>query len=179
MAKLTPLEEVTWRSPPRATFGAMAAEIEARFGPPSARGLDSSGLGPFDAHLLRCPCGLELSLWRYHLGPQLEPIDAAVAACSYEIYSSEPADLAHLAFHLEVPVEQLSPTGAAAGAAPGERVAAAFRVMRTDDNGNDVEVTRATSRCEAEALVEQYERRGHKQSYWIAEVDRGEERRPP
>jgi len=39
--------------------------------------------------------------------------------------------------------------------------------MRTDDNGNDVEVRRLTNRCEADALVREYEARAHKQTYWI------------
>jgi len=43
-----------------------------------------------------------------------------------------------------------------------------FVVMRTDDNGNDIEVTRATSRCKATAIG--YEARAHKQTYWIDEV---------
>jgi hypothetical protein len=44
-----------------------------------------------------------------------------------------------------------------------------FVVMRTDDNGNDIEVTRVASRSEAEAVVRMYEARAHKQSYWIAD----------
>ena len=42
-----------------------------------------------------------------------------------------------------------------------------FIVMRSDDNGNDVEVARVATREEAEALVRMYEARGHKQMYWI------------
>jgi hypothetical protein len=73
--------------------------------------------------------------------------------------------------HLEVPVAQL---GLSTESEDPRSAAPSFIVMRTDDNANDVEVTRVTSRCEAEAVVEQYERRGHKQSYWIAEVDPAE-----
>ncbi len=172
MAKITQLDQVTWTSPALATFGAMAAEIEVRFGPPSARELDSNGLGPFDAHLLRFPC--ELALWRFHLGPQASPIDPIVEPCCYDVYSPEPSELDHLAFHLGVPVEQLSLATDGAGRPLLARAARLFRVMRTDDNGNDVEMTRVTSRCEAEAMVAQYERRGHKQSYWVSEVDPAE-----
>ena len=39
--------------------------------------------------------------------------------------------------------------------------------MRQDDNGNQFEVTRVTSRCKAEALVRRYEASAHKQMYWI------------
>jgi hypothetical protein len=174
MPKFTTLEQVTWRSQPLATVDAMAAEVDARFGPPSARDLDSNGLGLFDAHLLRFPCGLELALWRFHLGPPLYPIDPAIAPCCYEVYSPEPRDLDHIAFHLEVPVEQMSLTTEGAVGPLAARAAPSFIVMRTDDNANDVEVIRVLSRCEAEAVVERYERRGHKQSYWIAEADPAE-----
>lgn len=171
MVKFAVLDQVTWRSLPLATFSAMTAEIEARFGPPSVRDLDSSGLGPVDAHLLRFSCGLELALWRFQLGPQGEPIDAAVEPCWYDVYASEPVALDHVAFHLELAGAQLGP---ALEGPDGPRAAAAarsVRVMRTDDNGNDVEVARVTSRCEAEALAAEYERRGHKQLYWIAEIE--------
>jgi hypothetical protein len=179
MSKVATLEQVTWNSPPLATFSAIKAEVEARLGPPSVRDLDSNGLGLFDAHLLRFPCGLELALWRFHLGPQLCPIDPAVDPCWYEVYSPEPPDLDHIAYHLEVPVEQLSLTTDSADRPLAARAGPSFIVMRTDDNANDVEVTRVTSRCKAEAMVAQYERRGHKQSYWIAEVDLAEAGRSP
>jgi hypothetical protein len=39
--------------------------------------------------------------------------------------------------------------------------------MRQDDNGNVCMMTRATSRAEAEAIVLEYENRGHKQMYWV------------
>jgi len=72
--------EPSWTSPPLAVFEALAATIEARFGPPSERGLDSNGLGLFDAHCLRFPCGLEVALWRFHLGAHLQAIDPAIEA---------------------------------------------------------------------------------------------------
>jgi hypothetical protein len=46
-----------------------------------------------------------------------------------------------------------------------------YVVMRTDDNGNDVEVARFTDRSEAEATKRAFEVRGHKQLYWIAELE--------
>lgn len=44
-----------------------------------------------------------------------------------------------------------------------------FAVMRADDNGNEVEVTRAATREEAERIARDYEARGHRQIYWVEE----------
>ena len=77
-------------------------------------------------------------------------------------------DLAHIAFHLGVAIETMSPwldRDGLAVAVPGPK---RVIVMRSDDNGNQAEVARVTSRCEAVALVSEYEARGHKQTYWIA-----------
>ncbi|MDX2093668.1 MAG: hypothetical protein SFX73_37860 [Kofleriaceae bacterium] len=46
-----------------------------------------------------------------------------------------------------------------------------FVLMRTDDNGNDVEVARFIDRDEAESTKRAFEARGHKQLYWIAELE--------
>jgi hypothetical protein len=46
-----------------------------------------------------------------------------------------------------------------------------FVVMRADDNGNEVEVTRAATREEAERITREYEARGHRQIYWVEERD--------
>lgn len=165
MSKFANLEQVMWTSHALATFSAMAAEVEVRLGPPALRDLDSNGIGLFDAHLLGFPCGLEVALWRLQRGPQLEPIDPVVELSCYDVYSPEARDLDHIAFHLGLPIEQLRPMTDVG------RAARSFIVMRSDDNGNEVELTRVTSRCEAEAVAAQYERRGHKQLYWIAEVD--------
>lgn len=51
-----------------------------------------------------------------------------------------------------------------------DRVPPRFAVMRADDNGNEVEVKRVTSRCEAEALQRELEARGHKQLYWVVSL---------
>jgi len=48
-----------------------------------------------------------------------------------------------------------------------EPLQASLVIMRQDDNGNQFEVTRVTSRCKAEALVRRYEASAHKQMYWI------------
>lgn len=39
--------------------------------------------------------------------------------------------------------------------------------MRLDDNGNEAEVMAVGSREEAEAIADRFERRGHKQTYWV------------
>ncbi|PYC72098.1 hypothetical protein C7C46_26020 [Streptomyces tateyamensis] len=44
--------------------------------------------------------------------------------------------------------------------------AAAWRVMRQDDNGNRFLVARGLGRAEAAALAQEFEARGHKQLYW-------------
>lgn len=161
--------ELTWTSPPLAVFETMAATIDARFGPPSERDLDSNGIGLFDALCLRFSCGLEVGLSRFHLGAQLRTIDPAADPSRFEIHANQ-RDLAHIAFHLEVPVEMMSlwidRDGIPLVTAPPNAVI----VMRTDDNGNDVEITRLTNRCEAAALAREYEARGHKQMYWIADT---------
>ncbi len=125
------------------------------------------GLGLFDALCVRFPCGLEVGLARFHLGKQLRMIDPEVDPSTYEIHASQ-RDLSHIAFHLEVPLESMSLWTDRDGI-PADPALNAVIVMRTDDNGNDVEVKRLTNRCEAEALVRELEARGHKQLYWIAE----------
>jgi len=40
-------------------------------------------------------------------------------------------------------------------------------LYRIDDNGNEVEMRRFAGRAEAEALMREYERRGHKQAYLV------------
>src|SRR5689334_22837361 len=97
----------TWTSPPLAAFEALAGTMDARFGPPSERNLDSNGIGLFDALCLRFTCGLEVGLSRFHLGAQMRPIDPAIEPSRFEIHSNQ-RDLAHIAFHLEVPVGEMS-----------------------------------------------------------------------
>lgn len=85
----------------------MAASIEARFGPPTERDLDSNGLGLYDMLCVRFSCGLEVRLSRYHLGAQLRSIDPAIEPSKYEIHANQ-RDLAHIARHLGIPVERLN-----------------------------------------------------------------------
>lgn len=44
-----------------------------------------------------------------------------------------------------------------------------FVVMRADDNGNEVEVTRTATLEEADRIAREYRARGHKQLYWVEE----------
>ncbi len=146
---------------PLAAFDALAADIEARFGPPLEYDLDSNGVGLFDATGLRLPCGLELGLLRFHLGRGLRTIDPAVEPSRYEVYANE-LDITHVAFHLGVPLAAMSTW-------PDVVTPQSVIVMRADDNGNHCEVCRVTNRCEAEAIAAAYERRAHKQTYWVAD----------
>jgi hypothetical protein len=156
--------EVRWNL--LGTFEADAATIEARLGPPSARDLDSNGLGPFDCHRLQFDCGLELALWRFHWGRGLRPIDAAREASIYQIYATRP-ELEHAMHHLGVPHQRAERWTAEDGKPLVDAMPPSVIVMRQDDNGNHFEVTRVTSRCEALSLARDYEARGHKQTYWV------------
>jgi hypothetical protein len=42
-----------------------------------------------------------------------------------------------------------------------------WRVMRQDDNGNRYVLADRLTEAEARALAETYEKRGHKQLYWV------------
>jgi len=165
------LPAVDWTSPPLATFDAMASTIEARFGAPSVRDADSNGIGPFDCHCLRFACGLEVALWRFHLGAGLRTIDPRIEPSVYEVHANSPRDLAHIAFHVGVPVESLTVWTSSGGSAAAVIPPPALVVMRVDDNGIEAEIKRVTNRCEADALVRAYEARGHKQTYWIRGVE--------
>jgi hypothetical protein len=150
----------------------MAATIEGRFGPPSMRDLDSNGVGLYDALCVRFGCGLEVGLWRFHLGAQLRSIDPETEPSRYEVYANQP-DIAHVAFHLGVPLDTMTLWVHRIDHAVATAPPMTIIVMRTDDNGNDAEIRRCTNRCEAAALVREYEARAHKQTYWV------DVRRPP
>lgn len=49
---------------------------------------------------------------------------------------------------------------------PEESDSPSWTVWRIDDNGNRFEVARHLTQAEAESLVEEFTRRGHKQLYW-------------
>ena len=157
---------VLWTSPPLAVFEMMVAEFEARFGAPIERDLDSNGCGAFDAYELRFACGLEVVSWRFHLGRWLRTVDVTRDPAAFEIHANQD-DLAHIAFHLGVSRARMSLWTKADGVPVATPARDAFVVMRTDDNGIEAEVTRTTSRCEADAIARDFEARGHKQLYWV------------
>ena len=51
-----------------------------------------------------------------------------------------------------------------------------YRVMRQDDAGNQFVVETGLSKQDADALVEKYEAKGHKQTYW-AELETTDSRK--
>jgi hypothetical protein len=53
-----------------------------------------------------------------------------------------------------------------------------FTLWRQDDNGNVAEVATFTSLADAEAAKEEYERRGHKQLYWVKRSNESETHHP-
>lgn len=53
----------------------------------------------------------------------------------------------------------------------GARGDGRWELWRQDDAGNRILVSRHASRDEAEASMAEYEARGHKQTYWVAERD--------
>lgn len=53
---------------------------------------------------------------------------------------------------------------------PGSTAPDRWVLYRIDDNGNEVEMRRFAERDEAEALMREYEQRGHKQAYLVREL---------
>jgi hypothetical protein len=50
-----------------------------------------------------------------------------------------------------------------------EKTSASWSVWRQDDNGNEIRMATLLKENEAQALVDEFESRGHKQMYWIKE----------
>jgi hypothetical protein len=67
----------------------------------------------------------------------------------------------------EVVCETRRLEGGADGLVATRRFAAGWSVWRRDDHGNRFEVRRGLASSDAERLVEEFEARGHKQSYWL------------
>ncbi len=42
-----------------------------------------------------------------------------------------------------------------------------WSVWRQDDNGNEFKIESGLSESDARSIVEEFERRGHKQMYWV------------
>jgi hypothetical protein len=155
------VEGVTWKAEPCGSFLAFAPTLEMRLGPPTHRDCESNGVGLFDCHCLRFACGLEVSLWRFHIRfLDGRRIDTTVEPAGFQIHANQPG-LAHVAHHLGVAIEDIRK------ATDEPELDARFVVMRQDDNGNRFEVRRVSSSCEAAAIVGDLEAQAHKQTYWF------------
>ena len=126
---------------------------------------DSNGLGLFDAWALRFACGLEVCLWMFQRRSDGTPIEDATELATIEVHANE-AHERHLRFHLPVPLVDVS----YGVPSPLVEETRSWRVARQDDAGVCFEIARYGSRCEAEAVAEAFERRGHKQRYWVEET---------
>lgn len=154
------LREVSWTSRALGSLLRSREFMESRFGKPVLVDLDSNGVGLFDAWLIRFPCGLEVALWLFHLRPDLTPIIDRNEPAVVEIYANR-SEQRHILFHLGFTRDEVEWIPEA----PAEPC---WQVWRLDDNGNEYEVAGLTSACKAEAMVEEFEARGHKQTYWVA-----------
>ena len=162
------LPEVRWTSPPLGCVEFSRTWMESRFGEPHHVDLDSNGIGLFDAWLMRFECGLEVALWLFHQRPDFSYIEHPDEPAIVEIHANE-LERGHVFFHLGVDRQSVSsfePDRARDGPL-------AWTVRRLDDNGNEYDITRVTSRCEAAAITREYEARGHKQTYWVVGPDDG------
>jgi hypothetical protein len=100
---------------------------------------------------------------------QWRTIDPLVELSWFDILADE-RDLEHIGFHLCVAPASMSLTYDANNRPVAPSPSHRFHVMRQDDNGNQLVVKSVSSRCEADALVGDYEARGHKQTYWADET---------
>ena len=138
---------VSWTSPPLCSFEQSRLWMEARFGEPHWRDLDSNGIGLFDAWALRFACGHEVTLWLFHQrDPWTDCFPHELAPV--EIYANDP-EHGHTCFHVGIDRDSLSLWEPDAGH-DGPLV---WAVRRQDDNGNQYELGRFSSRCEAEAVA--------------------------
>jgi hypothetical protein len=155
---------VSWKEPPLVSFRRARAALEADLGPPQARDLESNGIGLYDAWALRFGCGLEVLLLAFHMDSMAENISKE---SWIEIQSNE-TDFAHVVAHLPFELGEVTPW------IPDLRTTRPPRwtVMRRDDNGNIFEVGTYGTRCEADIVADTFEARGHKQTYWVTEIER-------
>ena len=158
-------DRVSWKREPLVAFRQSRSVLEATLGLPQARDIDSNGLGLYDLWALRFHCDLDVLLLAFHdskfvpVPPELE---------NWVDLQSNDTDCAHIAAHLPFDLGELSPW------LPDRRAArpCSWLVMRQDDNGNVFEVTRCTTRCEAQFRVDVLESAGHKQTYWVDDQTR-------
>jgi hypothetical protein len=156
---------VSWNSPPVVNFQKVMSELEQVLGPPPGRDLDSNGIGLFDAWALQFPCGLEVTLMAFQLGSNGGRITATEPRW-IELHANS-LDFPHILAHLPFDPGELSPWVPDRRQFPPNR----WQVMRQDDNGNVFPVSAFSSRCEAELVAARFEHLGHKQMYWVADLD--------
>ena len=138
-------------------------QLRTEFGSPQWVDVRREGVAPFDAWLVRFDCGLDVGMRSFE-GRAL-PTPTRNHRDAIEVYASH-RDRDHLLFHLGLSREQVV-------AAKAHRLVDAPRahqVLRLDDNGNQFQVTRTSSACEANAIAQAYEAKGHKQTYWTREL---------
>ena len=156
-------DEVTWHSPPLFTTRFPRAKLVARYGPPQLVAVETDGSVPFDAWLVRFGCGLEVAIWSFDnswCGPHPHHDRDTV-----EVHANR-RDRDHLLFHLGLSsdaIDERQPTRLITEPL-------VHQILRLDDNGNEFEVTRVSSACQAIAIAQTYEARGHKQTYWARKV---------
>lgn len=69
--------------------------------------------------------------------------------------------------------KSIKPASAGAAAAAVTVGRPAFAVVRQDDHGTQAVMATAATRKAADAIVAEYEERGHKQTYSVVELDPG------
>ena len=166
-SKGSPLDEVSWTSPPLGSAEYSCSFLEARFGEPQGSNLDSNGVGLFDAWLMRFDCGLEVALWIFHQRPDRTPVTDPAQPAVVELHANQ-TERGHILFHLLSHLGLSREDWSWWEPDPGRDGPPDWQVRRLDDNGNEYEVRRVSSRCEAESIAAELEARGHKQTYWVA-----------
>ncbi|WP_394846160.1 hypothetical protein LZC95_01695 [Pendulispora brunnea] len=160
---MPPGKGVDWTSPPLFNFRATRLRLVDALGQPDGVDLDSNGLGPFDAWVVRARCGMEIVVWQFHLRPDgtgmvVDEHDMA----NIEIHANN-RDFEHICFHLPLAIEQLSKWVPD----PLNEAPRAWRLVRQDDHGLRYVIATFTSRCEADAALATFEAHSHKQMYSV------------
>jgi len=96
MPDWTPLPEgVEWKREPVFDLVLRRSELVERFGEPQHVGLDSNGVGLFDAWTVRFGCDLEVALWCFD-GAEGPPSDQP----TFIPVRADSIERRHVAFHL-------------------------------------------------------------------------------
>lgn len=162
------VEGVSWTSPMLFGFQMNRGALVSHLGLPQFIDLVSDGIGLFDAWALRFPCGLEITLWLLHeqaheqVDRTAETIDESDETANFQVHAID-RDFDHIRFHLPLTMSNVSKCF------PDQTAEAPrhWQLVRQDEHGTRCVMTTFTSRCEAEATLAYFERRGHKQTYWV------------